>query len=217
MQTNPIEEWQRLAGLYREMGDIELRELAAGIDDLTEVAQQVLRDELKKRGMPETPPPIENRAASNVSNDNDWDSVEDPSELADSEEVGGGHEYTWKTALCECDTSKEAWQLVLALRQAGIDSWVEKPQSAAAYPRVTVAADQLDQAREVASRSIPQEIIDDLSEEAPVYQLPSCPQCGAADPTLEGAEPSNSWHCESCGNDWTDPIEDIRPDSNVSP
>ena len=32
------------------MGDIEIRELAAGIDDLTDVAKQVLRDEIKKRG-----------------------------------------------------------------------------------------------------------------------------------------------------------------------
>ncbi len=217
MQINPAEEWQRLTRLYREMGDIELRELAAGIDDLTEVAQQVLRDELKKRGPRETPPLIENRAASNVSNDNDWDSMEDPHQQADSQEADVAHEYTWKTPLCECDTSKEAWQLVLTLRQAGIDSWVERPQSAAAYPRVTVAADQLDRAREVASRPIPQEIIDDLSEESPVYHLPSCPKCGAADPTLESVEPSNAWHCESCGSDWADPIEDASSDEKESP
>jgi hypothetical protein len=213
MQTNPTEEWQRLAALYREMGDIELRELAAGIDDLTEVAQQVLRDELKKRKLTETPPPFENRAARDISDDADGDSGEGAPERVGLEEAGGAHEYTWKTPLCECDTSKEAWQLVLALRQAGIDSWVEKPQSAAAYPRVTVAADQLDQARKVASRPVPQEIIDELSEEAPVYELPSCPRCGAADPILENVEPSNSWHCESCENDWTDPIENVNPDA----
>ena len=216
MQTNPTEEWQRLSSLYREMGDIELGELAAGIGDLTEIAQQVLRDELKKRGLPETPPPIEDRAVSYLAHDAQWDSVDDTPEQTDSDQGGSAREYTWKTPLCECDTSKEAWQLVLALRQAGIDSWVERPQSAAAYPRVSVAADQLDKARKLASCPIPQEIIDDLSDEAPVYQLPSCPKCGAPDPTLESVEPSNAWHCESCGNDWTDPTDGESSDANAT-
>lgn len=206
MQSNPTEEWQRLSALYRDMGNTELRELAAGLGDLTEMAQQVLRDELRKRGLPESPPSI---------SATEWDSTEDPSQLADTDEDDPKHEFTWKTALCECDTSKEAWQLVLALRQAGIDSWVERPQAASAYPRVTVAADQLERAREVASRPIPQEIIDDLSDEAPIYELPSCPKCGAEEPTLESVDPSNSWHCESCGKDWTDPTEDVSSDANA--
>jgi hypothetical protein len=51
MQANPIEEWQRLTELYREMGDGELEALDADKADLTEVAQQVLRDEMRKRGL----------------------------------------------------------------------------------------------------------------------------------------------------------------------
>ena len=207
MQSNPLEEWQRLAALYREMGDIEIRELAAGIGDLTETAQQVLREELKNRNLSETPPSIQSPLVSNHPNDLKWNTSDYTAEQASADDGEGHHEYTWKTLLCECDTSREAWQLVLALRQAGIDSWVERPRSATVCPRVAVAADQLDQARKVASRPIPQEIVDDLNQEAPVYELPTCPKCGTTDPTLESVDPTNSWHCESCGADWTDPSQ----------
>ena len=49
MPTDPLEEWRRLTALYSEMGDIEIQDLADQINDLTPTAQQVLRDELKKR------------------------------------------------------------------------------------------------------------------------------------------------------------------------
>ena len=39
MKPDQFEESQRLTSLYSEMGDIEIRELAAGIDDLTDVAK----------------------------------------------------------------------------------------------------------------------------------------------------------------------------------
>jgi hypothetical protein len=213
MQPNPLEEWQRLATLYREMGDIEIRELAASIGDLTDTAQQVLREELKNRGLPETPPPIRNVVSSNYPNDLQWDSADDAPEQADLDDGEGSHEYTWKTPLCDCDTSKEAWRLVLALRQAGIDSWVERPQSA---PRVTVAADQLESARVIAAQPISRDIVDEINEEVPVYQPPTCPRCGAADPTLESAALTNLWHCESCGNDWAEDVEDANPNPKLS-
>ena len=53
MHEDTIADWQRLTQLYGEMGDGELEELNACIGDLTEVAQQVLRDEMKKRGLNE--------------------------------------------------------------------------------------------------------------------------------------------------------------------
>jgi hypothetical protein len=51
MQTDPAEEWRRLTRLYSEMGDIEIEDLADQIDNLTSTAQDVLREELKKRGL----------------------------------------------------------------------------------------------------------------------------------------------------------------------
>src|SRR5580693_8203518 len=51
MQSNPAEDWQRLTEHYREISDEELRELAADFADLTEAAQQVLRNEMRNRGL----------------------------------------------------------------------------------------------------------------------------------------------------------------------
>ncbi len=46
-------EWQRLTAHYGAMGDEELQELAEAYDSLTELAQEILRDELRKRKLPE--------------------------------------------------------------------------------------------------------------------------------------------------------------------
>src|SRR5579871_5916657 len=69
MQQDPMEEWRRLTALYGEMGDLEIHELTGQINDLTPNAQQILRDELKKRGisseqsMPRSLGPNANQAA----------------------------------------------------------------------------------------------------------------------------------------------------------
>ena len=64
MQANPFEEWQRLTEHYREKSEEELRELAADFADLTETAQQVLRNEMRKRGLDD--PAARGRSAKNV-------------------------------------------------------------------------------------------------------------------------------------------------------
>jgi hypothetical protein len=46
-----VKEWNRLTALYRDKNDQELEELGEAFQDLTEIAQQALRDELKARGM----------------------------------------------------------------------------------------------------------------------------------------------------------------------
>jgi hypothetical protein len=218
MPTNPIEEWQRLSALYREMGDVEIGELADGIDDLTEVAQQALRDELKKRGLFEAPavqdlPGVVNQAAA-VHYEPSSYRYEFP-DSGGKGETDSPREYTWKTELCECETTEEALPIALVLKQAGIDSWIDRPRArwSLSGPRILVAADQLDRAREIIARPIPDDIVRQSREmeEASAFESPVCPKCGAADPTLESADPSNSWHCESCGNDWTDPIDGKVP------
>jgi hypothetical protein len=213
MHEDTIADWQRLTQLYREMGDGELEALDADIGDLTEVAQQVLRDEMKKRGLnePSVPrgaiEPLERFAP--IESDGDVDS---PTDEDESEEGDLPHEYTWKTQLCECEEREEAWQIREVLRQAGIESWIEGPGSRVwdgmSNPRILVAADQFEQAREIASQPIPQAIVEQSKMQVPDYEPPVCPSCGADDPILEGADPVNSWRCERCGKQWTDPAED---------
>lgn len=207
MQIDPVQEWQRLTAAYREKSPEELRELARDLADLTDTAQQALRSEMRSRGMgdPESP-----RSAESASTP-----ASEPSDLefheADSED-GSAREYTWKTFLCECD-SKQAWQLVEALKRAGIESWTGGPGVYARekdwgpeMTRITVAADQLEQARIIAAQPIPQQIIDESKEEIPEFIEPKCPKCGSDDVVLEGVDPENIWRCEQCEAKWTDSL-----------
>ena len=213
MNQDPFEEWRRLTELYREMSDEELYELYASIADLTEQAQQILSDEMKSRG-------LKRQSASGQETKLTGYSLAPlpdpygPFPMADdgAEENDLPREYTWKTPLCDCDDGEYAGQLQAALRAAGIDSWIEgagyRVAAEMLNPRILVAADQLEQALEIASRPIPQAIREQSKMEIPEYEPPVCPKCGAEDPALESVDPVNSWLCENCGKQWTDAAED---------
>jgi hypothetical protein len=210
MRSNSAEEWQRLTSLYAEKSDEELLELAADFGNLTEFAQPILRDEMRKRGLgdPQTPvaKPVfgisrpvvgeQSRPLDSPPNDSDVTDVERP------------YDYTWKTLLCDCANWDEVWQMREALSREGIESWMGGSPSqfgmASGGPRILVAADQLDEARTVIARPIPQDIIDQSKEKIEEFVPPICPKCGADDPVLESAEPTNAWLCENCGARWTD-------------
>jgi hypothetical protein len=253
MQADPILEWQRLSEHYRAMNDDELRQLATDFADLTDAAQQALRSEFQNLGFgdPESantvpvasnappamnasftaPLPLRN-APSDPVDDIAFGAAFGPrAELVPdtpyaSAEVDGPIEYTWKTPLCECNTLQEANKLSAALKQAGIDNWIEgpKPSAYSAYasldlmnPRVLVAADQLDQARALAANPIPSEIVAESQAELPDFTPPSCPNCGAPDPILEGVDPVNSWKCEQCGQKWADSVPAESTNAGSSP
>jgi hypothetical protein len=220
MPTDPVEEWRRLSTLYNEMGEIEIQELANQISDLTPVAQDVIRDEIKRRGIAAGPngapsdhpsdleaPAVPLSQGQNTRAGSDFDSSAEEALL----------DYTWKVGLCRCESLDEAAARSEMLRRAGIDSWIQRSGSRFVVPwlefgvgeiQINVGADQIDQARTILDQPIPQEIIDQLNEEAtaPEYELPTCPKCGAPDPILESVEPSNNWVCESCEHTWSDPI-----------
>ncbi len=220
-----MEEWRRLTALYSEMGDIEIRDLVDQINDLTPNAQQILRDELKKRGISEKAAAQEVRSPGGADSLIHWDGREDSDLDPDNKAPENpARAYTWKTGLCRCDSIDEAAQRCEMLSRAGIESWVQRPGSQFTIPwmegpgvgdiQINVAADQLDQARSVIAQPIPQEIIDEVKreEETPAYEIPTCPRCKAEDPILESVEPSNNWLCESCDYSWSDPIPDpIEP------
>ena len=245
MQADPIFEWQRLTEHYRQMSEGELLALAGDLADLTETAQQALRSEMHSRGLgdpestrsapalqsvpkepPQAPLALENAPWAGDPVDIAFGvfGARPPELVPDTpnpdDEDNGPHDYTWKTVLCDCDTPEEAWQLSGALKQAGIESWIDGPRPRSGYtsfdlpnPRVLVAADQLDQARAVAARSIPPEIVEESETKVPDFMPPPCPKCGAGDPVLEGIDPVNSWRCEQCGELWSEsvPTGDEQP------
>jgi len=244
MQADPALEWRRLTEHYRAISDDELRELAVEFGDLTETAQQALRSEMQTRGLGQPQDVVyapEPDGTSQVSAEpgNDWTVSPDqpvdalgyfgrpPKIVSDTPgndvEVDGPHEYTWKTVLCECDTSVQAQQLREALKRAGIESWIEAAGTGSRYagfglasPRVLVAADQLEAARATAAQPIPQEIVDELKVEVPEYEPPVCPKCGDTDPVLDGISPMNKWRCEQCGEEWTELAADVDEESAQS-
>jgi hypothetical protein len=219
MPSDPGNEWQRLTSLYRDKSDEELQELAEDFGNLTEVAQQVLRDELRKRGLPtadasraETAQkdrrPVFGAWGHAIAEQNGELDTQDEESREDQ-----AVEYTWKTLLCTRDTREEAWQISEVLKRAGIESWIEAPAQGSLEltgPRVMVAADELEEARAIAERPIPQEIVDQSKVRVEDFVPPSCPKCGATDPLLEAVEPTNMWLCEVCGAEWSEagsPVE----------
>jgi hypothetical protein len=220
MQINPAEDWHSLRENYAAMLDGELEQLAENIGDLTETAQQVLHNEMRDRGLGE-PGAKQPSRGSEAPVGARWVSSVDPdARLADADKgdaEDGPSEFTWKTHLCECESEEQALQLRETLKRAGIDSWAEAPYPNSIEllgPRVVVAADQLEQAIEIARQPIPQDIIEQSRVEVPEYEPPKCPKCGAEDPVLENADPTNSWLCEACGSEWTEPISDGEEESS---
>jgi hypothetical protein len=235
MQIDPAFEFRRLAEEYRAKTDDELVELATDFADLTEPAQQALRQEMQSRRLrdpraastennAQAGPQTTNAQPQTAYNMSDirepvlipTDSVlgrspkvvpDEPDSNSD-EDTSDLREYTWKTVLCECETTDQVQELAEALRKAGLDSWIQgSHEYGRRYAQVLVAADQLDRAREIAAQPIPPQILDESREEVPEFTPPVCPKCGAGDPVLEGVDPQNTWRCDQCGEQWADPAE----------
>ncbi len=207
MRTDPAEDWRRLTDLYRGMGERELHELAADFANLTGMAQQVLRDELRGRGI--NAPFAQGEVMLNgvpLPRPRPFETPADADAKRDFPV-----EYTWKTPLCDCDEPEQAWQICEVLRRAGIESWIDGPGRFSPHaeldltnPRVLVAADQLDEARTIAARPMPPEIVELSRMRLPDFEPPPCPRCGAQDPLLDAVHPCNVWRCEVCGEQWRD-------------
>jgi hypothetical protein len=234
MQIDPLVEWQRLIETYSKMYDGELLELAEDAGNLTDQAQQVLSDEMRKRGLGSqrsagtgvridraAPDPMLERAAVALGADPGApELVSDDPETGEDGESGdeGAPEYTWKTPLCECEGGEEAWQIREVLRRAGIESWVEGPggsyspysQLLQGTPRILVPADRLEEARAIVTQPIPKEIVEQSRMQLPEFEAPTCPKCGAGDPVLEGVDPVNSWLCEACGHEWAESAANLE-------
>lgn len=202
MPESPDQEWRRLTKLYGDMYDGQLLELASSFHDLTEMGKTVLRDEMRKRDLGD--PLAPGWSAQQRMQEHEREALE----AAEADAAGKPIEYTWKVPLCECEFSIEAQQIAATLRRAGIQSWMNSSPPGLRGPIILVAADQLDEARAIIANPIPQDIIDESRVEIPEYAPPVCPSCGAADPVLLSADPSNSWECEACGNEWSDPMDE---------
>lgn len=208
---DPAKEWLRLTALYRSKTNEELEELRQDFEDLTDTAQQVLRDELRNRALD---PPAKAVAPGNAARPSQTFGsfqLRERSNVAEAVAEPGRHDYSWKVMLCECEEREDAADLRRALELEGIESWYDGPDSPLSTlpfgPRVLVAADDLERARMIMQRPIPQEIRDQTRTSVPDFITPACAGCGAPDPLLETVEPTNTWLCETCGRRWAEPSQ----------
>ena len=212
MQDDLSEEWRRLSEHYAQMYDGELVRLAGRYSDLTNVAKEVLRVEMGKRGLGDPEKPAEVQPDSGRLRFERGVELDGRAESGDDAEAEAPtHEYTWKTELCECENYEQSWQIAKVLERAGIDCWSRNPTTRFATGaldlrniRIMVAADQLEEARKILAQPIPQDIIDEWQVEVPEYAIPKCPSCGDPDPTLLEDEQANRWSCEVCGKEWAE-------------
>src|SRR5205814_7569942 len=172
MQEDPVRYFQDLTENYRQMSDGELIELAEKPEDLTDVAQQVLRDEMNKRRLERRQPSVV-QPRTDIDSSAHFDLVGGPftdfhasaPEFEAPEDGEPAPEYSWKTLLRDCQSNDQALQLSAALMRHGIESWVKQFQ-------VYVAADQLGQAQAVDAQPIPQAIVEEWHAVLTQFDLP---------------------------------------------
>jgi hypothetical protein len=183
-------QYQELVTLYGSYGDDELVELGRGMADLTEMAQEALKGELRRRGLKIAPAgePVEARVLSE-------DDLSDMRAYAAS-------------APAECIFDFEDQRAVTAayyaLTAEGIEAIVvsggARPDRQG--PRVVVTPKDAERAAAILSRPSAEELKAETEEAFEGFDLPQCPTCGGAETLLESVDPVNQWRCDGCGHTW---------------
>lgn len=185
-------DYQQLAKHYGGMYDEELQVLAAQCDDLTDVAQQVLREELQRRKLELPKPRLDPSAEGARLVPLQMDMTSDGNVLVGS-----------------FRTLEEAAIAYWALEIAGIPSKVVTPsEGGTTTPRLQLAPEDAERAQHVLTQPISEEARDqyEAAKESGDFESPNCPRCATPDPLLESADPVNEWFWESCGHQWKDAL-----------
>jgi hypothetical protein len=202
---DPEQERQRLIELYAGMSDGELRQVARDAASLTETAQDILDDELERRGL-------------------DEDGAE--------EEAPAPAPTVEQRRLVTIRQFRDLPQALLAkgmLDSAGIDCFLGDDNmvrmdwfisNLLGGIKLKVKAEDVAAANAVLEQPVPDEF---EVEGVGTYEQPRCPKCGSVDITFEPLNkpiaytsafvgvpvpfPRNSWKCEACGQRWQETDE----------
>jgi DNA-directed RNA polymerase subunit M/transcription elongation factor TFIIS len=193
-----VEEWQRLQASYRTKTDEELQALADESDELTELAQQALRSEIARRGLPFTFKEFPEPGSNLQPNESD------PSELE-------------LVVVRRVGDLAEARQLKSILDDAGIPSFLgpDNLDRVEVFPLSSSFGNGIDlkvrsvdnqRAEYVLSRSLPPEPQDQIE------YVPVCPRCNSREIVFESLDEEKgssfdakfNWKCDSCGRQWRD-------------
>ena len=184
-------QYQELMTLYSSYGDDELVELGRGMADLTEMAQEVLKGELTRRGLKIAPAgqPVETR----VLTDEDLRDMRAYAELAPAE------------CIFDFEDERAASAAYYALTGEGIEAIVVSPSGAKFDnhgPRVVVTPKDAERAAAILSQPSADELKAETEETPGEFALPRCPACGGEETLLESVDPVNQWRCDDCGHTW---------------
>ncbi|HXC97268.1 MAG TPA: hypothetical protein VNU92_16320 [Edaphobacter sp.] len=183
--------YQELVALYRGYGDEELIALSRNSSDLTEMAQEVLRSELARRGLKIAA--VEKKRETLVLTDDDLADMRSYAELAPEE------------CIFDFESEREASAAYYALTGQGIEAIVVSQNKAKfdnCGPRVVVKPMDAKRAAEILSAPS-SETLTGAAEESPgEYDVPRCPACGGEEIVLESVDPVNQWLCDGCGHTW---------------
>jgi DNA-directed RNA polymerase subunit M/transcription elongation factor TFIIS len=190
--NNPADEYRRLEELYAEMSVGQLQKIADQASDLTDIAQEVLRAEVSKRGLDKPTPNV---------------SAED---FILSDE---GMTRVWRMK----DQAK-ARSVIDSLESAGIPACLvpEKVEfidgSFEDWVNITVV--QSDQARaiEFLNQYFPRELEPEEEAGKDDERLAVCPSCHSPDIVFQnldkvsapGTTAKYNWTCDACGHQWKD-------------
>jgi len=196
-----VEEWQRLQASYSSKTDEELQALADESYELTELAQQALKSEIARRGLPFKLKELPKPPGLNP----------EPGDLDPSERELVVVRQVWDLT--------EARQVKGILDDAGIPSFLgpDNLDNVEAFPSSSSFVNGIDlkvryvdhqRALYVLSQSLPPE-----PQERSEY-VPVCPKCNSREivfQSLDEEKDSDSspdakfnWKCEACGHQWKD-------------
>lgn len=201
MDTSPEQERQRLRKLYGQMSEGELREVADDAVDLTDIARQVLAEEIGTRGLdihladPVEVPSYESRELVTIRQFRDLPEALLAKGMLDSAGI--------ECFLADENLIRMDWFLSNLL--GGI--------------RLQVNKEDVEEALTLLSEPIPETF---EIEGVGTYQQPQCPHCGSFDIVHQAgldkrfALPAlwlagipipvgrKEWKCQSCGREWRD-------------
>ena len=185
-------QYQELVALYDSYGDGELLELARGMADLTETAQEALKGELTRRGLKTSPAekPVETR----VVTEEDLADMRSYAESAPDE------------CIFDFENQEAASAAYYALAREGIKAivldGVKSENRGRRGPRVVVTPKDAERAAAILSEPSTDELIAAKEETSAEFDLPRCPACGGEETLLESVDPVNEWRCDDCGHTW---------------
>jgi hypothetical protein len=202
-KVGPEEEGRRLADFYSRQLDGELLKLAGQASELTEVAREVLREEIERRGLKEEG--VGTRAQSEASANNDVHlaslvTIKRFRDLPEALLAKGSLESAGiATLLVDENMIRMDWFISNLL--GGV--------------KLQVAPEDAEEATAILNEPIPERLDLEGMEE---YEQPSCPNCKSLDVNFEelnkllaygGAWAGvpmpihrKGWKCHSCGNQW---------------